>query len=163
MTIGAIENAIADAFPKYEVRRAYTSQIIIDKLAQRDGLVIDNVEEVLDRAVADGVATAELVWSSSNYDYMMVNGQKYLSTNTEGNSTFSIPVMCFDKEMTVTADTTAMGTPHELEYTLVFTQQSAKPLESEKGKRYGLEFSIFNFNCGDNRGNGGNLWHKQKK
>lgn len=57
LTIGAIENAIADEFPEYEVRRAFTSQIIIDKLAERDGLVIDNVEEALDRAVADGVTT----------------------------------------------------------------------------------------------------------
>lgn len=56
-TIGAIENAIADAFPDYEVRRAFTSQIIIDKLKERDGLEIDNVGEALDRAVADGVKT----------------------------------------------------------------------------------------------------------
>ena len=56
-TIGAIENAIADAYPEYDVRRAFTSQIIIDKLKERDGLEIDNVEEALDRAVADGVKT----------------------------------------------------------------------------------------------------------
>lgn len=57
LTIGAIENAIADAFPEYEVRRAFTSQIIIDKLAKRDGLIIDNVGGALDRAVADGITT----------------------------------------------------------------------------------------------------------
>lgn len=57
LTIGAIENAIAEEFPEYDVRRAFTSQIIIDKLAERDGLVIDNVEEALDRAVADGITT----------------------------------------------------------------------------------------------------------
>lgn len=56
-TIGAIETAIADAYPEYEVRRAFTSQIIIDKLKERDGLEIDNVEEALDRAAADGVKT----------------------------------------------------------------------------------------------------------
>lgn len=56
-TIGAIENAIAKAYPDYEVRRAFTSQIIIDKLKERDGLEIDNVTEALDRAVADGVKT----------------------------------------------------------------------------------------------------------
>ena len=39
------------------MRRAFTSQIIIDKLKERDGLEIDNVEEALDRAVADGVKT----------------------------------------------------------------------------------------------------------
>lgn len=56
-TIGAIEEAITKAFPDYEVRRAFTSQIIIDKLKERDGLEIDNVEEALDRAVADGITT----------------------------------------------------------------------------------------------------------
>lgn len=54
-TIGAIEESVKKAFPDYEVRRAFTSQIIIDKLKERDGLEIDNVEEALDRAVADGI------------------------------------------------------------------------------------------------------------
>ena len=39
------------------MRRAFTSQIIIDKLKERDGLEIDNVEEALDRTVADGIKT----------------------------------------------------------------------------------------------------------
>ncbi len=55
LTIGAIEESVKKAFPDYEVRRAFTSQIIIDKLKERDGLEIDNVEEALDRAVADGI------------------------------------------------------------------------------------------------------------
>ena len=55
ITIGGVENAIQEAFPQYEVRRAFTAQIIIDKLAERDGLEIDNVTEALDRAVADGI------------------------------------------------------------------------------------------------------------
>lgn len=55
ITIGAIEDAIAGAYPEYEVRRAFTSQIIIDKLKERDGLEIDNVEEALDEAAADGI------------------------------------------------------------------------------------------------------------
>lgn len=57
ITIGAIESAIEEAFPDYDVRRAFTSQIIIDKLEERDGLDIDNVGEALDRAVEDGVKT----------------------------------------------------------------------------------------------------------
>ena len=56
LTIGAIEDAIREKYyPDYEIRRAFTAQIIIDKLHQRDGIVIDNVEEALDRLVADGV------------------------------------------------------------------------------------------------------------
>lgn len=57
ITIGAIENAIQEAYPDYQVKRAFTSQIIIDKLKERDGLEIDNVTEALDRAVAYGVKT----------------------------------------------------------------------------------------------------------
>lgn len=95
--------------------------------------------------VADGKAVAELVWSSPNYDYMIVNGQKYLPVNTEGNSAFEIPLLCFDKEMKVTADTTAMGMPHEVEYALVFAQGSAKALENGKesdGMDWNLVFLI---------------------
>lgn len=55
ITIGAVEKAIAGAYPEYEVRRAFTAQTIIDILRERDGLEIDNVTEALDRAVADGV------------------------------------------------------------------------------------------------------------
>lgn len=71
-------------------------------------------------------AIATIVWSSPNYDYMLVNGEKYLPVNTEGNSTFEIPVLCFDKEMPVVADTVAMSTPHEIEYTLTFHTDSIK-------------------------------------
>lgn len=56
-TICAIENAIADACPDYSVQRAFTAQTIIDKLAKRDGLIIDNVEQALDRAKAAGIKT----------------------------------------------------------------------------------------------------------
>ena len=55
--------------------------------------------------VADGKMTATIVWSSPNYDYMIVDGEKYLPTNTEGNSTFEIPVSALDTALDVTADT----------------------------------------------------------
>ena len=57
LTIGAIEKAMQEAFPDYSVRRGFTSQIIIDHVKDRDGEVIDNVGEALDRAVANGVKT----------------------------------------------------------------------------------------------------------
>ena len=71
--------------------------------------------------VADGKMTATIAWSSPNYDYMVVAGEKYLPTNTEGNSTFEIPVAALGTPLAVTADTVAMSTPHEIEYTLTFT------------------------------------------
>ena len=76
--------------------------------------------------VADGKMTATIVWSSPNYDYMLVDGEKYLPTNTEGNSTFEIPVAALDTALDVTADTVAMSTPHEIEYTLTFDSASLK-------------------------------------
>lgn len=54
-TIGAIEDALEKAFPDWSVRRAFTSQIIIDHVKSRDGEEIDNVKQALDRAVANGV------------------------------------------------------------------------------------------------------------
>ena len=76
--------------------------------------------------VKDGCVTAKIQWSSSNYDYMIVDGEKYLPTNTEGNSTFEIPVSALDTALDVTADTVAMSTPHEIEYTLTFDSASLK-------------------------------------
>ena len=46
---------------------------------------------------------------------------RYLPTNTEGNSTFEIPVAALGTPLAVTADTVAMSKPHEIEYTLTFT------------------------------------------
>ena len=57
LTIGAIETALAEAFPDWSVRRAFTSQIIIDRVRERDGVEIDNVKAALDRAVDNGVKT----------------------------------------------------------------------------------------------------------
>ena len=74
--------------------------------------------------VADGKMTATIVWSSPNYDYMIVDGEKYLPTNTEGNSTFEISVSALGAPLSVVADTVAMSTPHEIEYTLTFSAPS---------------------------------------
>ena len=84
------------------------------------------VESPAALTVADGKMTATIVWSSPNYDYMIVDGEKYLPTNTEGNSTFEIPVAALDAALDVTADTVAMSTPHEIEYTLTFDSASLK-------------------------------------
>ena len=74
--------------------------------------------------VADGKMTATIVWSSPNYNYMIVDGEKYLPTNTEGNSAFEIPVSALGVPLSVVADTVAMSTPHEIEYTLTFSAPS---------------------------------------
>lgn len=70
--------------------------------------------------VADGKITATFEWSSPNYDYMIVDGEKYLPVNEDGNSVFEIPVASLDEPMTVIGDTVAMSKPHEIEYTITF-------------------------------------------
>ena len=71
LTIGAIENDLEAAFPDWSVRRAFTSQIIIDHVQRRDGVTIDNVKEALDRAADNGVK--ELVVQPTH----LMNGLEY--------------------------------------------------------------------------------------
>ena len=85
------------------------------------------VESPAALTVADGKMTATIVWSSPNYDYMKVGEEKFLPVNQGGEtSMFEIPVTVFDRKMAVSADTTAMSTPHEIEYTLQFDSASIK-------------------------------------
>ena len=86
---------------------------------------------VLERS---GELLALITWSSSHYDFMIVDGEKILPVNKEGNSQFEIPLksaagstgmgqsenLPADCEMQVQADTTAMSTPHLVDYTLSF-------------------------------------------
>ena len=83
-------------------------------------------------AIADGAATVILEWSSPNYDYMLVNGEKYLPVNTEGNSVFEVPVEALDAPLTMIGDTVAMSTPHEVEYTVTFHSETLESAESGK-------------------------------
>jgi hypothetical protein len=71
--------------------------------------------------VEDGHAYARLLWSSSYYDYMIVDEVRYDNLTDDGsNSTFIIPITEMDEEIDVVADTTAMGDPVEIEYHLTF-------------------------------------------
>lgn len=86
-----------------------------------------SIESPAKVVVENDTATATIVWSSPNYDYMKVDGETYQPVNTDGNSIFEIPVTAWDSEMTVIADTTAMSTPHEITYTLTFDTSTAEP------------------------------------
>lgn len=70
--------------------------------------------------LADGKMTARTIWSSPNYDLMLVDGVNYPPINKEGNSTFEIPVAALDQEIALSAETTAMSQPHMIDYTLRF-------------------------------------------
>lgn len=74
--------------------------------------------------VKNGEAIARIEWSSHSYDYMKLDGEQYFPLADEENSVFELPVTAFDEPVTVIADTTAMSTPHEIEYTLVFVGES---------------------------------------
>jgi sirohydrochlorin cobaltochelatase len=73
-TVGAIEKNIAEAYPEYEVRRAFTSGMILKVLEKRDGIVIDNVAEAMSRLVSDGFEEVLVqpthVISGDEYDEM---------------------------------------------------------------------------------------------
>ena len=73
--IKSIEDAIAAAFPDWSVRRAFTAQIIINHVQARDGEFIDNMEQAMDRAVANGVKVLVVqpthLMHGAEYDEMM--------------------------------------------------------------------------------------------
>ncbi len=68
-------------------------------------------------AVAGGTVTATLVFSSPNYPRVTVDGVEYTATHEAKNSIFEIPVRV-NADMTVVGTTTAMSTPHDVEYTI---------------------------------------------
>lgn len=99
--------------------------------------------------VSSDVMTAEIVWSSPYYEYMIVDGVKYEPVQTEGNSTFEIPVV-LDQEMSVSASTTAMSVPHEIDYTLYFDSSTMKEISFDESQEavgsmeldYATEFAV---------------------
>lgn len=117
----SVRNAVQQAGTAAPADGTYTCDVTLEGGSGRA-----TVESPAALTVADGKMTATIVWSSPNYDYMIVDGEKYLPTNTEGNSTFEIPVAALDTALDVTADTVAMSTPHEIEYTLTFDSASLK-------------------------------------
>ena len=117
----SVRNAVQQAGTAAPADGTYTCDVTLEGGSGRA-----TVESPAALTVADGKMTAAIVWSSPNYDYMLVDGEKYLPTNTEGNSTFEIPVAALDTALDVTADTVAMSTPHEIEYTLTFDSASLK-------------------------------------
>ena len=117
----SVRNAVQQAGTAAPADGTYTCDVTLEGGSGRA-----TVESPAALTVADSKMTAAIVWSSPNYDYMLVDGEKYLPTNTDGNSTFEIPVAALDTELDVTADTVAMSTPHEIEYTLTFDSASLK-------------------------------------
>lgn len=88
-----------------------------------------SIESPAEITIENGQAKAKIIWSSKNYDYMLVEGEKYLPLEDEENSVFIIPVSGFDFSIPVSADTTAMSTPHEIQYNILIDSSSVKTNE----------------------------------
>lgn len=73
--------------------------------------------------VKDGRATAKIVWSSDKYDYMEVEGIRFTPEIQNGHSVFAVPVTELGKPLAMVGDTTAMSTPHAIDYQLTFELQ----------------------------------------
>ncbi len=82
-TIGGIEKAIKEAYPDWAVRRAFTAQIVIDHIMDRDGEQIDNVEQALARARDNGVKKLVVapthLMNGNEYDELVATLNKYNS------------------------------------------------------------------------------------
>lgn len=88
------------------------------------------IESPAELEIENGVMTAEIVWSSSNYDYMEVDGKEYYPISGEENSTFRVEIPVLDADIPVLAETTAMSEPHMIEYTLNFNSATIKKADA---------------------------------
>jgi sirohydrochlorin cobaltochelatase len=101
-TIGGVENALEEAFPSYSMRRGFTSQIIINHIQARDGEFIDNIDQAMSRAVANGVKTLVVqpttLMSGAEYDEMKatISNSKYSKKIQQ--IVFSTPLCNTDKD-----------------------------------------------------------------
>lgn len=102
----------------------YTAEVILE-----GGSGKASVKSPADMRVEDGKLYATIVWGSANYDYMVVNDEKYEWAGGEEYSTFEIPVAGFDWRIPVVADTIAMSVPHEISYTLTFDSSTLEKAE----------------------------------
>ncbi len=79
--IGGIEKALTKAYPDWSVRRAFTSQIIINHINARDNEKIDNMEQAMERAVSNGVKNLVVqpthLMHGTEYDELMKTVESY--------------------------------------------------------------------------------------
>ena len=106
--IGAIEEALAEAFPDWSVRRAFTSQIVIDHVRERDGEEIDSVSEALERATANGVRRLAILpthlMAGFEYDELNRTLDEHLSRWPFDAGASGLPLLTKDEDFDVVAD-----------------------------------------------------------
>ena len=84
-----------------------------------------SLESPANIVVENGLIKADIIFSSTHYEYMNIGETKYDRINTEGNSTFRIPIV-LDKDINISALTTAMSEPHLIDYVLHFDGATLK-------------------------------------
>jgi hypothetical protein len=115
---------VLSVFLLFNTGNVYASQIPADGTYQVDITFSGGTGRVTaisptELIVSGQKMTAKIALSSSNYTYMIVDGEYYYNTAAAGtNSTFIIPISALDTEIKVTACTEAMSTPHEIDYVL---------------------------------------------
>ena len=77
--------------------------------------------------------TACFIWSSKNYDYMIVDDVRYDNENEGGPSTFHVKVKSLDEPLKVIGDTTAMSKPHEIEYVITWLEEIPEEMLGTQG------------------------------
>ena len=87
--------------------------------------------------VTDGHAEARIVFSSPNYSYVKAGGEVFYADHSEAESSFAIPVK-LNADNIIIGQTTAMSTPHEVEY--VIRVELAAALDGEGGELRGLTY-----------------------
>lgn len=99
---------------------SYTAEVALEGGSGRA-----SVQSPAELTVENGSMTAKIVWSSKNYDRMIVDGVEYAPSYENELSVFMIPVSALDTPLAVQAETTAMSQPHMIDYTLTFTNPEA--------------------------------------
>lgn len=125
--------------------------------------------------IADGVITAEIVWSSPNYDLMIVGEKEYKPVSNDGGSVFMIRIPSLDEPLEVKAQTVAMSTPHLIDYTItvsgaeILKDQSTATWTSEQWESWAQSvmndstqtsdtvYTVFSGTVAETPGSGGGL------
>ena len=103
----------------------YTAEVSLSGGSGRAG-----VKSPAQLTVSGEEVTARIEWSSPNYDLMIVDGERYLPVNADGDSVFLIPVADLSRPLAVQAETIAMSEPHLIDYTLSFDAASVRREDS---------------------------------
>lgn len=110
------------------------------ELTMKGGSGKAHIESPVMFTVEDDSVNVTLVWSSENYDYMEFEGKSYYPVNESGYSEFIIADIPFDTEITVLAETLAMGNPHTIEYTLCIDSSTIEKVNEENNMTFPIIF-----------------------